>query len=55
MNGYPTGETSPAGHVTGCVMGQDLLELGKAGRLDGVREGDRGPQLEHGKVVTEES
>lgn len=47
-----TPETTPASHVAGRVVGQDVSRGGKTGSLDGIREGDGVRQLDQGNVVT---
>lgn len=46
-----TGKAPPAGDVAGSAVRQDGAGGWQAGSHDGVREGDRGGQLDQGDVI----
>ena len=47
-----TRESTPAGDIAGCTVGQHDAPVWEAGGHDGVREGDGGRQFDQGNVVT---
>lgn len=45
-------EATPSSDVAGLVVGEDESSSGQTSSRDGVREDDRGLQLDQGNVIT---
>lgn len=47
-------EATPSSDVAGLIMGKDEASSGETSSHDGIREGNRGLQLDQGNVITGE-